>query len=93
LDGKSIGVPSVGGMKSAFGDAAFGAAGGLIYALSRSLFGSGLIGSLLSIVLAGSVLKGTRATALATVAGFMLVAGGIGTSSNTSNAQTSRAVV
>lgn len=71
----SIGVPSVQGMKSAFGDFAVGAIGGLAYALSQSLFGNGIIGAIVAPVLAGSVVKGNRGTALATVAGFMLLSG------------------
>ena len=69
----SIGVPSVRTMQSAFGDFAWGAAGGLIYGLSQALLGSGLIGALAAPVLAGSVIKGTRGTAIATIAGFMLL--------------------
>jgi len=81
---KTIGVPSKAGIKSAFIDALCGAGSGVIYAVSKGLFGSGFIGSIVSILLAGSVLKGTRATAVATVAGFMLVAGGMGTASTSS---------
>jgi len=61
-------------MQSAFGDFAWGAAGGLIYWLSQALLGSGLLGALTAPVLAGSVIKGTRGTAIATIAGFMLLA-------------------
>lgn len=71
----SIGVPTTRGMTAAFGDFAWGAAGGLIYALSRAILGSGLVGALAAPVLAGSVIKGVRGTTLATVAGFMLLAG------------------
>ena len=72
---KTIGVPSVKGMQSAFTDFAVGAGGGLVYMLASAIFGSGLLGALASPVLAGSVVKGTRGTALATIAGFMLLAG------------------
>ena len=72
---RTIGVPSVRGMQSAFGDFATGAIGGLVYALSSAILGSGMIGALAAPVLAGSVIKGPRGTALATVAGFMLLAG------------------
>ena len=74
-EARSIGVPSVRGMQSAFGDFAMGAAGGLAYSLTSAIFGSGLIGALAAPVIAGSVVKGARGTALATVAGFMLLAG------------------
>lgn len=74
----SIGVPSVKGMQSAFGDFAIGAGGGLVFALSQAIFGSGLIGALAAPVLAGSIVKGTRGTALATIAGFLLFSGALG---------------
>ena len=86
----SIGVPSVRGMQGAFTDFAIGAGGGLIFALAQALFGSGLIGALAAPVLAGSIIKGTRGTALATIAGFMLLAGNIGggaQASQTSNGE------
>ena len=72
---ESIGVPSVSGMRNAFTDFAVGAGGGLVYGLASSIFGSGLIGALAAPILAGSVIKGTRGTVLATIAGFMLLAG------------------
>jgi len=72
---KNIGVPSVKGMQGAFTDFAVGAGGGLVYAIASALFGSGLIGALAAPILAGSVVKGTRGTALATIAGFMLFTG------------------
>ena len=80
----SVGVPSTRGMSTALGDFGVGAIGGAIYSLSSAIFGSGFIGALISIVLAGSMIKGTRGTALAAVAGFMafssLFAGGMPTS-------------
>ena len=78
---QSIGVPTLSGMKNAFMDAAVGAGGGLVMALSQAIFGSGLIGALVSILLAGSVVKGTRGQILATMAGYSLFAGGLGGSS------------
>lgn len=74
----SIGVPSMSGMRGAFGDFATGAAGGLVYALAAAMFGSGLIGALAAPVFAGSVVKGSRGTALSTVAGFMALSGLMG---------------
>lgn len=70
-----VGVPTVGRMKSAFGNYATGALGGLIYNVGRAIFGTGLIGSLVSPVLAGSIIKGEAGIALATVAGFMTFSG------------------
>lgn len=88
----TIGVPSVKGMQGAFIDFAVGAGGGLIYGLSRALFGSGLIGALAAPVLAGSVVKGTRGTALATIAGFLLLSG-IGGGGATASASTTGEVM
>jgi len=79
VDEQTIGVPSIKGMQGAFTDYAVGAGGGLVYLLSQGIFGSGLIGSLVAPVLAGSVIKGARGTALATIAGFMALAGLAGT--------------
>lgn len=93
-EAKSIGVPSVRGMQSAFGDFAMGAGGGLIYGLSKAILGSGLLGALAAPVLAGSIVKGNRGTALATIAGFLLLSGiGGGTTQAASNGGTSRGVM
>lgn len=73
----SIGVPSVKGMKSAFGDFAVGGIGGLAYAIGQALLGSGLLGAIVAPVLAGSIVKGARGTALATTAGFLLLSGAL----------------
>jgi len=75
---KTIGVPSVKGMQSSFTDYAVGAGGGLIYGLAQAILGSGFLGSLAAPVLAGSVVKGPRGTALATIAGFMALQGMFG---------------
>lgn len=72
---KTVGVPTVKGMTGALTDAAVGAGGGLLYLLSQGIFGSGFLGSLIAIILAGSVVKGARGMTLATVAGFMALAG------------------
>ncbi len=74
----SVGVPSMKGMKGAFTDFAVGAGGGLVFAIASAIFGSGLIGALAAPILAGSVVKGTRGTALATVAGFLALSGLMG---------------
>jgi hypothetical protein len=84
----SIGVPSVRGMKDAFIDAAIGAGGGLVMMLSKALFGSGLIGALIAAVLGGSVIKGTRGTVIATVAGAMMFMGGTSQVSASSTSDT-----
>jgi len=67
---KGIGVPSVGGLKSSLKNYAYGAGGGLIYSLASGVFGSGLLGSLASAALVGSVIKGMQGEILATVLGF-----------------------
>ncbi len=72
---KTIGVPSVKGMKGALIDGAVGAGGGILYGITRAIFGSGIIGSLAALILAGSAVKGIRGTALATTAGFMAGSG------------------
>jgi len=72
---KTIGVPSVAGMKNAFKDYGIGALGGGIFGLARAIFGNGIIGSLAAPILSGSAIKGPRGTALATIAGFMAGSG------------------
>jgi len=57
-------------MQSAFGDYATGLAGGAVYAIVQSFVGSGLLSSLIAPLITGSVLKGTRGTVIATIAGF-----------------------
>lgn len=73
-----IGVPSMGGVKEAMIDYALGAGGGIVYALSTALTGSGLIGGLVGAGVAGSVIKGTRGSTIATMLGFMTIVGGLG---------------
>lgn len=75
---KNIGIPSGSSLKEAMIDYALGAGGGIIYAISTALTGSGLIGGLLGAGLAGSVIKGTRGTVLATTLGFMTIVGSLG---------------
>ena len=73
-----VGAPTVSGLKKSMTDYAYGAGGGLLYQLSTSLTGSGLIGGLLGAGLAGSMIKGERGATIATMLGFMTIAGGIG---------------
>lgn len=89
----SIGVPSARGMKDALGDFGVGAVGGLAYGLGNAIFGNGLLGALVSAVLAGSVVKGTRGTVLATVAGFTLLSGALGGGSASAETSSSQAVM
>lgn len=68
--GLPVSVPSARSIGSAFGDYAVGAGGGLVFMLSQAILGQGFIGSLVAPIIAGSMIKGVRGTALATVAGF-----------------------
>ena len=81
-----IGMPSAGGIKEALIDYGLGAGGGIVYALSTAITGSGLIGGIAGAALAGSIIKGTRGTVIATVLGFMTIVGGLtaGTQANAS---------
>jgi len=67
---KSIGVPTVQGMKGAFGNFLKGGAGGMVQGLGTAIFGNGIIGSIMAVVMAGSVMKGSSAEIIATVAGY-----------------------
>ena len=79
---KGIGVPTVGGLKSAMTSYAYGVGGGIVYSLTTNIFGSGFLGSLASAALAGSVIKGVRGEIIATVLGFngilSAMGGGVG---------------
>ena len=65
-----VGVPNARGMMDAVGDYAYGLAGGVVYDTAAKYTGSGLIGSALAAILAGSVVKGTRGEVIAVMAGF-----------------------
>lgn len=69
-----VGVPSVKGIKHAFGDFAYGAIGGAAYGLTAAILGSGFLGLLAAPIVAGSVIKGERGTVISTVAGFLALA-------------------
>lgn len=76
--GDPIAVPTVKGIKGAVTDYAVGAGGGLVFALSRAMLGSGFLGSLIAAAVAGSVIKGDRGTLIATMAGFMGMVDSVG---------------
>lgn len=65
-------------MKDALIDYGLGAGGGIVYAISRALTGSGLIGGLVGAALAGSIIKGTRGTVISTILGFQTIVGSVG---------------
>ena len=85
LSEKKVGMPTMGSFKDALIDFAVGAGGGLVYALSSAVTGSGLIGVLVGAGVAGSVIKGTRGTVLATTLGFMTIVGSLGGSTQASS--------
>jgi hypothetical protein len=93
LNAETVGAPTVSGMKSSMISYAVGMGGGLLYGISRSIFGSGLIGGLLGAALCGSVVKGQRGENLATILGFMSLAGGLGSSSTASSGAQSRGTI
>ena len=66
------------GLQDSMIDFAVGLGGGVVYALSASLLGSGLIGGLIGAGVAGSVIKGVRGTAIATILGFQAIVGSMG---------------
>lgn len=76
---KKVGMPSMGGVKGALIDYAVGAGGGVVYAISKAVTGSGFLGGLVGAGLAGSVIKGTRGTTIATILGFQAIVGGMNT--------------
>lgn len=71
--------------------------GGLAYGGVKSFFGDGLIASLAAPVLAGSIIKGVRGTAIATIAGFFagneLLSGGLGALFGGGGSQNTRGVM
>ena len=68
-------MPTMTGVKDSMIDFGVGLAGGIVYALSASLLGSGLLGGLVGAGIAGAVLKGVRGTAIATILGFQTIVG------------------
>jgi len=90
---KSVGVPTVSGLKSSMISYALGLGGGLLYSLATAIFGSGLIGGLLGAGLAGATIKGTRGEIIATVLGFQSVVGAMSSASASTNTSNSRGVM
>jgi hypothetical protein len=87
---KTVAVPTVKGIGSAFKDFGIGALGGLIFLVAYSLFGG--LGVIAAPLIVGSMLKGgNRGEIIATIAGFLLVAigaFGLNNSSNSSSRST-----
>ena len=90
MDKSSPGVPSVKGMKNAFFDYLVGALGGIILNVSTAVLGGNLIGSLAGPVLAGSVIKGARGTALSTIMGVLAFSGQGGSSAQSTSTDNGR---
>jgi hypothetical protein len=67
-----VGVPTPSGMMNAAKSGAMGAAGGVLYGLSKRFLGSGLLGAIGGILLAGSVVKGDEGQDIATVLGVRI---------------------
>ncbi len=71
-------MPTMRGFQDSMMDFGVGLGGGLLYALSSAFTGSGLLGGLIGAGLAGSVVKGPRGTAIATILGFQAIVGAAG---------------
>jgi hypothetical protein len=82
---KTVAVPTVKGIGSAFKDFGIGALGGLIFLVAYSLFGG--LGVIAAPLIVGAMLKGgNRGEIIATISGFLLVAiGAFGLSNSSSN--------
>ena len=70
-----VGMPTMRGLQDSMLDYAVGPGGGIVFALSSALLGSGLIGGLIGAGVAGSVIRGARGTAIATILGFQTIVG------------------
>lgn len=68
-------MPTVRGFQGSMMDFGVGIGGGLLFALSTAFTGSGLLGGLIGAGVAGSVIKGARGTAIATILGFQAIVG------------------
>ena len=84
---EKVGMPTMSGLKEAGIDFVIGAGGGLLYAISTALLGSGLFGGLFGAGLAGAALKGPRGTALATILGFQTIVGSVSQTASASTPQ------
>lgn len=90
---EKVGVPSVSGVKESMISYALGMGGGLVYGISTSIFGSGLIGGLIGAGIAGSTIKGVKGEIIATVLGFQTIMSAATASNDTSTATASRGVM
>lgn len=90
---EKVGVPTVRGVKDAAVDYAVGLGGGVVYAISAALFGSGMLGGLLGAGVAGATIKGARGTAIATILGFQTIVGSMMMGAGAASGATSRSVM
>lgn len=74
---EKVGMPTASTVKDAAVDYGIGMGGGVLYALSTAILGSGLVGGLIGAGVAGAMLKGARGTALCTILGFQTIVGSI----------------
>ena len=88
-----VGVPTFSGIKESMISYALGLGGGLLYGISTSIFGSGLIGGLLGAGIAGAAIKGVRGEIIATVLGFQTVVASMSGAASASSTQNQRAVI
>ena len=72
---QQIGVPTFGGIKESAISYAWGLGSGIIYRVGSSIFGSGFIGGLIAAAITGATVKGAKGEMLATMLGFMSIAG------------------
>jgi len=84
-------------MTSALKCAAIGGVGAGLVTLSKKFLGSGLIGGIGGIAIAGSVLKGSSGEMISTILGYQLVKdlfdGTLSTSTSTSTSTSSEEVI
>jgi hypothetical protein len=81
---EKFGTPTVSGVKESMIDYGIGFGGGLLYAISTAIFGSGIIGGLAGAGIAGSVVKGVKGEIIATVLGFQTAISAFSAPSNSS---------
>ena len=91
--GEKIGVPKFQGIKESMISYVMGVAGGLVYGIIASIFGSSLIGGLAGAGIAGATIKGVRGEIIATVLGFQAILGTLqGAGASTSNQNQSKII-
>ena len=90
---EKVGVPTFSGIKESMISYALGLGGGLLYGISTSIFGSGLIGGLLGAGIAGAAIKGVRGEIISTVLGFQTVVSAVSGATSAQNTSTQRGMI